>query len=42
MFDSLSLQSFSEGGAAIPDTPGIGRLPDRNALASHLVYTSHP
>lgn len=31
-----------DGMATIPDTPGIGLLPDRDALASHLVYTSHP
>ena len=31
-----------EGMVAIPDEPGIGLLPDREALAPHLVYTSHP
>jgi len=32
----------SDGMASIPDLPGIGLLPDRDALAPHLVYTSHP
>jgi len=29
-----------QGLASIPDLPGIGLLPDRDALAPHLVYTS--
>jgi L-alanine-DL-glutamate epimerase-like enolase superfamily enzyme len=31
-----------DGMATIPDIPGVGLLPDRNALEPHLVYTSHP
>ncbi len=30
------------GMASIPDLPGIGLTPDREALEDHAVYTSHP
>ncbi len=31
-----------DGRVSVPDAPGIGRVPDRAALAPYLIYTSHP
>ncbi len=38
----IPLDLDENGYATIPNAPGIGLIPDRDALAPHLVYTSHP